>query len=264
MAAPQKLGLVIPTLNEEQNLVPLLQRLHNVLYPLVTPYEILIVDGGSTDRTLDFARDYAKGHAEIKVLSDPRRSGLAAAVVHGWQNTSAPFLGAMDADLQHPPELVPALLSGVIQGADLVIASRYVNGKEIAGWSPLRRIASRLGTRLTAPLLPPNLHLTDPLSGFFILRRSCIEGIPLQVIGFKILLEIIVCANVSSAVEVPFEFGFRQSGESKATLKVGLEYLRLLMSLRARKRMRHSSLTSADHVAIVPGVPGTRARAAGP
>ena len=164
----QKLGLVIPTLNEEQNLVPLLQRLHNVLYPLVTPYEILIVDGGSTDRTLDFARDYAKGHAEIKVLSDPRRSGLAAAVVHGWQNTSAPFLGAMDADLQHPPELVPALLSGVIQGADLVIASRYVNGKEIAGWSPLRRIASRLGTRLTAPLLPPNLHLTDPLSGFFL------------------------------------------------------------------------------------------------
>jgi dolichol-phosphate mannosyltransferase len=134
----------------------------------------------------------------------------------------------MDADLQHPPELLPELVKTMQQGYDIAVGSRYVTEKAVKGWNPMRQLVSALGTWVTFPLQKNNIRIKDPLSGFFIVRRACIAGIPLHSQGFKILLEILVRGRIRSAAEVPFHFGLRHAGKSKASLKVALDYFSLL------------------------------------
>ncbi len=110
----------------------------------------------------------------------------------------------------------------------MAIASRYSAGNGIAGWNPVRRAISRLSTWVTVPLQKPGIRVRDPLSGFFMLRRSCITGVRLQPEGFKLLLEILVRGNIRSVAEIPYRFGLRHAGKSKANLRVGLDYLQLL------------------------------------
>lgn len=140
----------------------------------------------------------------------------------------------MDADLQHPPELLPELWKALEagNGSDLAVASRYVRPDGLRDWNPVRRLLSRLGTRMIESWLRPVTPVRDPLSGFFLVRRAAIAGVTLQPEGFKILLEILVKGSIRSAAEVPFRFGMRQTGRSKASLKVGWEYLSLLWRLR--------------------------------
>jgi len=134
----------------------------------------------------------------------------------------------IDADLQHPPELLPDLVNAVREGKDIAVASRYLEEDGMAGWNPVRRFISMLGTWVTIPLQRREIRVRDPLSGFFVLRRRCIEGVRLQQQGFKLLLEILVRGNIRSVTEIPYHFGVRQAGSSKADLRVGLDYLQLL------------------------------------
>jgi dolichol-phosphate mannosyltransferase len=157
--------------------------------------------------------------------------GLSGAVVHGWRNTNALLLGVMDADLQHPPELLPELLRAIENGTDIAIGSRYVQTKRVEGWNPLRQAISWLTTLTTLPLQRPGVHVKDPMSGFFIVRRECIDGIQFQREGFKILFEILVRGRIHSATEVPFQFGLRQAGKSKADMTVAFHYFSLLGKL---------------------------------
>jgi len=156
---------------------------------------------------------------------------LAGAVIRGWEETDADLLGVIDADLQHPPEVLPSLLAPVLNGADIAVASRYVNGNDVGEWNKFRLFVSRCGTLATAPLQRNGVRVKDPLSGFFIVRRECIDQLTLQPEGFKILLEILVKGRVKKAVEVPFQFGTRHSGKSKADVKVALQYFSLLGKL---------------------------------
>ena len=107
----------------------------------------------------------------------------------------------------------------------MAIASRYTTGNGTPGWNPLRRAVSLLSTWSTLLLQRPSIRVRDPLSGFFLLRRTCITGVHLQPQGFKLLLEILVRGNIRSVVEVPYQFGLRYAGKSKANLRVGLDYL---------------------------------------
>jgi dolichol-phosphate mannosyltransferase len=224
----EKLGLVIPTLNEKANIGIMLDRLRAQLDPMAVAYEIIVADDDSQDGTPLVVLERAKHDSRIKLASRKGERGLAGAVLFGWRHTDATVLGVIDADLQHPPELLPELVKAVLQGKDMAVASRYVQGDRTAGWNFLRRFVSRAGTWVTMPLQRREIRVRDPLSGFFVLRRECIAGLTLQPQGFKLLLEILVRGKIRSVVEIPYNFGLRHGGASKAGLRVGVEYVQLL------------------------------------
>ncbi|MFI5073150.1 MAG: polyprenol monophosphomannose synthase [Terriglobales bacterium] len=230
---PLKFGVVIPTLNEAGNMPTLLNRLRSALDPVKIDYELIVVDDDSTDGTADVVREIAKQDPRVRILVRKGQRGLAGAVIHGWANTDASLLGVIDADLQHPPEVLPELLNAVLKDKDIAIASRYATSTNdsLREWSKARLLISRASTLATAPLQRKNVRIKDPMSGFFVVRRACIEGIDLQPQGFKILLEILVKGRIQSAVEVPFHFATRQSGKSKADFRVALHYFTLLGKL---------------------------------
>jgi len=226
-----KLGLVIPTLNEAGNIPVLLNRIHQSLSTVGIDYEILVVDDNSQDGTADVVNQCAENDSRVRLFVRKGARGLAGAVIHGWEHTDADLLGVIDADLQHPPEVLPSLLEPVLADADIAIASRYTHGNGVGEWNKFRLFVSRAGILATAPLQRKDLRVKDPLSGFFIVRRECIEGLELQPEGFKILLEILVKGRIRKVVEVPFQFGNRHAGKSKADFKVALQYFSLLGKL---------------------------------
>ncbi len=231
MLDEKKFALVIPTLNEAGNIEPLVTRIRRALDPEGINYEVIIVDDGSVDGTEEQVESWGASDMRVRLLVRRGEKGLAGAVVHGWRHTDADLLGVMDADLQHPPELLPKLLRAVEDGNDIAIGSRYVHNRRVEGWDPFRQAISWLTTLTTLPLQRPGVHVKDPMSGFFIVRRKCVEGIELQSQGFKILLEILVRGRIQRAAEIPFQFGLRRAGKSKADVKVVLHYFSLLGKL---------------------------------
>jgi dolichol-phosphate mannosyltransferase len=238
-----KLGLVVPTLNEAGNIPTLLERLRASLDPIDPDYEVLVVDDNSSDDTQRIVTERAHSDPRVKLLVRVNERGLAGAVLHGWANCDAGILGVIDADLQHPPELLPTLLSAVRDGHDIAIGSRYVNGHgdSTAGWNPARRLASAMATWVTYPLQRPGIRVKDPMSGFFMVRREAIKDIRLHPEGFKILLEILVRGRIKSAAEIPYRFGLRYAGKSKANVKVALDYATLLGRLSVDAFLRPGS-----------------------
>ncbi len=227
----EKFALVVPTLNEAGNIENLLTRVRNVLDPLDLLYEVIVVDDGSSDGTPEIVRKYALADHRVKILSRRDERGLAGAVIHGWNHSDAELLGVIDADLQHPPDLLPALLAAMAEGNDIAIASRYASRDGVRGWNPVRVAISRASTWATLPLQRKGLRAKDPMSGFFIVRREAIDGLAFEAKGFKLLLEILVRARIRSAREIPFRFGRRYAGKSKAGAAVAFYYLQLLGKL---------------------------------
>jgi dolichol-phosphate mannosyltransferase len=227
----KKFGLVIPTVDEAENLRILLPRVRAAMLPVDLRYELLIVDDESHDGTQEIVRQHAESDSHICLLQRCGQRGLAGAVIHGWRHTDADLLGVMDADLQHPPELLPRLIDAIFSGHDIAIASRYTQASGTPGWNWTRYTVSRLGTFASMPFQKPGMRVQDPLSGFFIMRRECIEGVNFQPEGFKILLEILVRGHIKSAAEIPYQFGLRYAGTSKAGVMTAAQYLSLLRRL---------------------------------
>ena len=232
-------ALAVPTLNEAGNIDRILGTVTDVLSPTQYKYEITVVDDGSTDGTVEQVRNWTKRDPRIRLLSRTGEKGLAGAVLHGWSQTRANLLGVIDADLQHPPELLPELLEAAEQ-ADIAIASRYAKARGIKGWNPIRAAVSRLSTLAAAPLISKDLPVTDPMSGFFVIHRRCIEGLKFQTTGFKLLLEILVRGHIQKAREIPYRFGLRHAGRSKANAAVALHYFHLLARLSRDLVLRSS------------------------
>lgn len=226
-APSNSFALAVPTLNEGDNIGPLLDSVQRALEQTRHPYTIVVVDDGSTDSTREIVRDYSRQDARIKLVTRDGQSGLAGAILAGWAHSDADLLGVMDADLQHPPDLLPAMLAAA-DDVDIVIASRYAKENGVRGWNPVRAIISRLSTLATRPLLRNHPGVTDPMSGFFIVRRQCIDGLAFQTQGFKLLLEILVRGRIRNLREVPYRFGLRHTGKSKASAAVALHYVYLL------------------------------------
>jgi len=211
----------------------LLNRLQRALEDVKLDYELIVVDDDSQDGTAQLVQAYARNDPRVRLLMRKGERGLAGAVIDGWKHTDANVLGVIDADLQHPPEVLPTLLEAIFEGNDIVIASRYtgLNHDSVSDWSKVRHFISRCSTWATAPLQRRGVRVTDPMSGYFVVRRECIEGLNLQPKGFKILLEILVKGHLRKAAEVPFRFATRHAGESKADLKVAIDYVSLLGKL---------------------------------
>lgn len=245
----EKLALAIPTLCEAENIPVLLGRVRAMLDPLETPYEILIVDDESCDGTVEIVSAIAQEDPRVRLLVREGQRGLAGAILHGWENSDAEILGVMDSDLQHPPELLPSLMSAISSGYDLVIGSRYAAGGGLGSWNPMRKLLSAVAVWVTWPIQRMGLRAKDPMSGYFFVRRDCLGGIPFQKSGFKLLLEILVRAHIRSVKEVPFSFGRRYRGASKANFKVACHYGRLLARLYRARFSIHRTLQSTQEEA---------------
>lgn len=227
--------VLIPTFNESANVAELVRQLVAAI-PAGVAYEILFVDD-STDDTPDVVRRVA---AECPVRVDVLHretptGGLGGAVLQGLRAARSDWVVVMDGDLQHPPEMVPQLVAtGTDAGADLVVASRYADGGTPGGLANMyRQLVSRSSTIVTRVLFPRRLGaVSDPMSGFFAVRRSALDLNGLQPHGFKIMLELIVRARMERIVEVPFGFRERHAGESKSSLREGVRFVRHLSSLR--------------------------------
>jgi dolichol-phosphate mannosyltransferase len=230
-----KLALAIPTLREAENLPGLLGHLRAVLDPLKIPYEILVVDDDSRDGTEEIVSAIAAEDPRVRLLLRKGERGLSGAILYGWRHTDAAILGVMDADLQHPPEVLPRLISAILAGNDLAIGSRYIEGGRLGQWNPVRKFLSAAAVWATWPIQRAGMRARDPMTGFFLIRRECIKGIEFQPSGFKLLLEILVRARLRSVKEVPISFGLRAQGASKANFKVGWDYAKLLAGLYAER-----------------------------
>ncbi|MGB6130839.1 MAG: polyprenol monophosphomannose synthase [Acidobacteriaceae bacterium] len=230
-----RLALVIPTLHEAKNILPLLRRVRTSLDRCDVAYEVIVVDDDSRDGIEEIIAGISAEDPRVRLIVRRGERGLAGAVLRGWEESEAPHLAVMDADLQHPPELLPRLWAQMDAGADLVVGSRYACGGSLRGWKPTRHLISRVAVWMTLPVQRAGLRACDPMSGFFMVRRSCIDGIGLQKSGFKILLEILARGEIRSVVEVPFTFGRRYAGASKATARVAFDYLALLLRLYRQK-----------------------------
>ncbi len=221
--------VVVPTLNEAGNLEPLVTRLAAAFGPRAD-WEVLLVDDDSKDDTPAVAERLARSHPVRLVVRKGER-GLATAVMKGIAESASPVVVVMDADLSHPPEVAPRLAAAVEGGADLAIGSRYVEGGGTEGWSKVRLLMSRTATLLARGLT----SASDPMAGYFCLRRSLLDGVAMRVRGFKILLEILARARPAKVVEIPIHFGNRLAGESKLGAGVTVDYLRQLAQLYAAR-----------------------------
>lgn len=234
--APGSVTLIIPTFNEAGNIAELLRRLALGL-PAHLPCSVLFVDDSTDDTPAVIEKAALECAFPVAVLHrETPAGGLGGAVVEGIARADTDWIVVMDADLQHPPHLVPELVGeGERTGADLVVASRYIAGGSRAGLAGSYRIAvSRGATWLTKGLFPRALHgISDPMSGFFAMRRSAVTEEALKPLGYKILLELAVRCRPARVAEVPFVFQDRFSGESKSTAREGLRFLTHLASLRS-------------------------------
>jgi dolichol-phosphate mannosyltransferase len=228
-SAPE-LSIVVPTFNERENIPRLIDTLRAALPDIA--WELIIVDDDSPDGTSETAKRLAAADFRIRCIRRVGRRGLAGACLEGILSSQAQYVAVMDGDLQHDEALLEPMLHLLRRDtANMVVATRYADGGSAAGLSSHRAWGSRLATRLARHLL--KLELSDPMSGFFMLRRELVEKIAakLSTQGFKILLDIVITAGDSLRItELPFTFRTRLYGESKLDAGVALEYLGLLFA----------------------------------
>jgi dolichol-phosphate mannosyltransferase len=225
---PAALAIVVPTYNERDRLTDLVERIFASYAAEGIDGEIVIVDDNSPDGTGALADELASRH-RIMVVHRVGKMGLGTAVIEGFAAASAPIVGVIDADLSHPPDMLPRMLA-VMQSttADVVIGSRYIPGGGTRGWGLGRLLMSRFACLLARTVTP----IRDATSGFFLMRRTLTRDVRISAGGFKICLELLVRGQPASIIEVPYVFVGRTAGESKMNLKEALGYLKQLMQLR--------------------------------
>jgi dolichol-phosphate mannosyltransferase len=223
---------VIPTYNEKDNLDELVRRIVQTCSGAGIEAEIVIVDDNSPDGTGAHSEELAKDF-RMKVVHRAGKLGLSSAVLEGFKVASGDILLVMDADLSHPPEKIPEMASKIGSGeAEIVFGSRYVPGGSVENWPFHRRIISKGATLFAKGLT----QIKDPMSGFFMLKRSVIEGAELNPVGYKIGLEILVKGKYSKVVEVPIHFANRKAGKSKLGAGEFLKYIDHAIMLHEHKR----------------------------
>lgn len=230
-------SIVIPTYNEAEGLPQMTERLYDAFRQGGLNGEVVFVDDNSPDGTGDVA-ERLKEKYPIKVLHRAGKLGLASAVIDGFAVATSEVIGVMDADGSHDASILPRMVEVVRSGkAELAVGSRYVPGGGVKDWPWIRVFASRVASAFGHILSP----ISDITSGYFVFKRDIIDGVKLDPIGFKILLEIAVRGKFTRFAEVPFVFRDREAGESKFGTKEVMNYFKhiwALMPLRPQARAK--------------------------
>ena len=233
------LSIIIPTYNESENIINLLESIKGKIPPFLNT-EIIVVDDNSPDKTADLAECYSqslyKGNAQtpfyLLVIRRDRKKGLVSAIMEGIKFSKGQYILVMDADLSHSPELIPRMVHELVNpDIDIVVASRYARGGSITGWPFKRRLISKGAVKIAKYSLRLSKRLTDPMSGFFAIKRHVLENIKIESAGYKILLEILVKSNDARVKEIPYTFANRKAGKSKLDSDVILDYIRAIYHL---------------------------------
>ena len=240
------LSVVVPTYNERTRIAELIASIFEVLHAHGVDGELVIVDDNSPDGTGDLVESLVPAHApRLVVVHRTGKLGLGSAVMKGFLTASAPILAVMDADFSHPPTALPHLLEVLRRtGADAVIGSRYIEGGGAQNWPFSRLVLSRLACTLASPLT----QVRDATSGFFLIRRTAVEGVDIQSGGFKICLELLLRSRVQSVAEAPYVFVDRTVGKSKMTLREALGYFTQLRKLYVLGLVRSRSKITYQRV----------------
>jgi dolichol-phosphate mannosyltransferase len=219
--APLDLTVIIPTYREEENIGAMVREVNRTLADHGIRGEILVVDDSSPDRTIPIVRELMGEIPGLRLVVRTADPGLSQSVVEGFRTARGAVIQVIDADFSHPTALIPTFFQRIREGADVVIGSRYTAGGGIGEWPLSRRIISLGATALGRILFP---EITDPVSGFFAVRREMVEGAPMRPRGYKILMEVLGKGRWTRAVEVPYTFVNRKEGASKLRPRTILEY----------------------------------------
>jgi dolichol-phosphate mannosyltransferase len=231
------LSIIVPTYNERDRLPELVGTICDAYASAGLDGELIIVDDNSPDGTGAVAEALASRYP-VRVLHRSGKLGLGTAVVDGFNAARSPVVGVIDADLSHPPDLLPRMYAAMQQAsADVVVASRYVPGGGTRNWPLVRLLMSRFACVLARGLTP----VRDATSGFFLIRRDLARGVRISAGGFKICLELLVRGRPASILEVPYVFANRTAGESKMNLKEAMGYLVQLRDLHRFRRAHPSA-----------------------
>jgi dolichol-phosphate mannosyltransferase len=228
-------AIIIPSLNERDNVAPMLDALEAVLGGY--RYEVIYVDDWSSDGTPDKVHEEAARRGNVRIIRRFGRRGLATAVIEGVLATHAPLVAVIDADMQHDERILPDLIAAVQSGAaDMAIGSRYCDNGSLGEWEAGRVRSSKLATWLAHKLL--RAPMSDPMSGYFVTTQAAvISALPrLSNMGFKVLLDIVASSKPALRIkELPYEFRTRQAGESKLDNMVAVEFLMMLLDKKFGK-----------------------------
>lgn len=220
------ISLVVPVYNDRAIIAQLVERCQRALASTGDEFELIVVDDGSPDGTAEEVRRLQASRPWLRLLERDAEPDLSTAVTAGWRIARGELLGCMDADLHQVPELLPLLAARLREtGADIVLASRHVHGGGVRDGNPIRGLLSWTGMLLATFILPGTLSkVRDPMSGFFLLKRSVVSEAPLNPIGNKILLEVLAKGDYAEVEEVPFVFEESAQGSAKLSLSAGLKY----------------------------------------
>lgn len=238
-----QVSIIIPTYNESQNILKILKSIQDNL-PKNTKAQTIVVDDNSPDGTGKLVEEYMQGvkkfaNHTIEIIHRKTKEGLSSAILKGVQIATGNTIVVMDSDLSHPASLLPKMIDALKHPKyDIVIASRYVNGGSIVGWTRKRKFLSRLATFIAKRGL--GVPTKDPMSGFFAFKKPIIQGLIFDAIGYKMLLEILVKAKNANVLEIPYTFTNREFGKSKLDSKIIFGYLKAVWKLyRYGKEANH-------------------------
>lgn len=217
-----QVSVIVPTYNEKESIVPLVERIDAALKNI--NYEIVFVDDNSPDGTGQVIQKLAT-RFPIQFISREKKDGLASAILQGFAAAHGSYIGAINADLQHPPEVLKGLVHSLQEGSEIAIASRYIPGGGIRDWGWWRRSVSWGATTFARLLLPKIRSVHDPLSGCYLMQKEIIPSPDHKVPGFKILLEVLMQGQYEKVSEVPYVFVPRQHGKSKLGFRQTIEFL---------------------------------------
>jgi dolichol-phosphate mannosyltransferase len=229
-----QVSIIIPTYNESQNILRVLKSIERHIPKNITT-QTIIVDDNSPDGTGKIVEDYMKNVKKIAgytidIIHRKTKDGLSSAVLRGIQYATGNAIVVMDSDLSHPPNLLPKIIDALRQPKwDIVIASRYVSGGAIKGWTIKRKILSKGATMIAKRGLGVNAK--DPMSGFFAFKRQIIQGLKFDAIGYKMLLEILVKAKNANVLEIPYTFTNRKFGSTKLDARTAIDYAKAVWNL---------------------------------
>ena len=229
-----QISIIIPTYNESQNILQILKSIKDNL-PKNFVTQTIVVDDNSPDGTGKLVEDYLKNIKKmadytIEIIHRKAKDGLSSAILKGIQHAKGDTIVVMDCDFSHPPHIIPKLIEAIKKYQyDIVVASRYIKGGKIQGWSLKRKTMSKFATLIAKKGLGINTH--DPMSGFFAFKRNIIKGLNIDAIGYKFLLEILVKTKDVSIKEIPYTFQNRELGSSKLSIRTIFDYYRSVWKL---------------------------------